>query len=1442
MYCNKQYLQQQQKPIFSLSLAIKIVCQFLFIFHAFNCINVVFPLKLKSNSAGEALTRLIHNLTFSIPNIAIPPVKVPLLGMTNVSLDHFSCTDTTITTIELLDKKDSQNHIDTIELSLSGIGIACKGQWAYKEEKWPHLGGNGGVDVAIGKSSLGLNINFYREKINNVPDHVYIDTSSPKKGCTCVFDITSLKFNGGITGDILELLHKVIASTISSQLTKLACTEIAVLINKFGNTIVSNISHIVDDFIKMPKQSSAPPVISDKIIKKLQKHNETIVDWSSLSILTVLDDILNAHARGKDGKKELVINNVIKQFETGDNSIVLSNLGIKLNLGNDGLTDTNVTINKVSFKNLNSLSNFHILLSSGKYGLSSILALRNLIITLDGTVDLGPGSLIGHSSQGILHAKSSIAINITDTFLQLTTLLAIIEERILPLKLEELISKPLCLLDSFYGINITDVVLFSSIIEKSEFFFLDKGMTSLFDMVLNVAGDLYGEFINKIIRGAIGGPLKQIIDGLLYIAIELAHDVSSTKQCFTDNADVDYDTSTVSSSQQEMYDIDNNNNNLVNLTKNEFVKIIDYVLNDLMQVDSPIDFDINNVMDILSNVYSVHLPPGSLLIMEEVVSFTSTSSDSDTAQGADIGITNLTLNGLDTINSFKLLHPLSAHEAENEISIGNATNPLSASVLMKLNTKYKNNLKTLHENRMNLDIGFSNFTIGANANIDLNADRILKTSINALQYPPCLFHMFSDLELLGLDFSIGKILIQLHCIDCPATGFEKISKSLTSDKGVAQLNKYFQEAITKLKHSKSMDHQWPLEKMANDGISSILNSSTNSCKLDLEGKSNNHIDSSSTDDSGIFPGVSYWSGVLSITFMAIGILTCIYYKLELDGVKPSNVHSDYSILHDDDNDDDDNPDSERYIKAGEAHTSISLDPFVGENENKDKKTMDVNENINDALCNQEAVPRWSKWVMPSFILSAACMYFSGHINVGASVTALVLIGDDLVPIPALFSFSLWNSIHDMWEAQVYPLSLLIAVFSGAWPYIKLILLSIAWFLPSKRLSVKTRGILLQCLDILGKWSLIDLIVLVMMMVAFRFHIVSPDDLEFLPPGILEADIIVTAGWGIFAFIIATVISLILSHVMIAFHRAAIGSVFDTSNETLDRQVSSSGTKSYVCLKSFKCGNRKGKRYRFTRLGLAFMIIIVVESLLLSIVGAAVDSFSFEFLGLAGIALGKESKASYSLISIATAVYQYDLKSFVLSGSFLLFSFVIPLAHLVVLICLWVIPMQLSHQRNMFLAAEVLDAWSALEVFILSLMAAILEINQFAQFIVGDKCYYIQKILNDYLSDLVPGGDTSCFGVGVTLKAGCYTLIAAALVGLFTGQLFTRLIEQALEDIAEEEGLNVENTHAKACGEKSATMLGEFMIKCCLMEKIDAQNKNAMPENVSICGDKSIQQN
>jgi uncharacterized paraquat-inducible protein A len=92
---------------------------------------------------------------------------------------------------------------------------------------------------------------------------------------------------------------------------------------------------------------------------------------------------------------------------------------------------------------------------------------------------------------------------------------------------------------------------------------------------------------------------------------------------------------------------------------------------------------------------------------------------------------------------------------------------------------------------------------------------------------------------------------------------------------------------------------------------------------------------------------------------------------------------------------------------------------------------------------------------------------------------------------------------------------------------------------------------LQLLDALGKWSLIDTFVLVMMMVAFRFHIQNQltwNWIEFLPDNFIVVDVVVQPNWGIFAFIIATVISLISTHVVIAFHRAAAGSSLDAEDQ------------------------------------------------------------------------------------------------------------------------------------------------------------------------------------------------------------------------------------------------------------------------------------------------------
>jgi len=59
--------------------------------------------------------------------------------------------------------------------------------------------------------------------------------------------------------------------------------------------------------------------------------------------------------------------------------------------------------------------------------------------------------------------------------------------------------------------------------------------------------------------------------------------------------------------------------------------------------------------------------------------------------------------------------------------------------------------------------------------------------------------------------------------------------------------------------------------------------------------------------------------------------------------------------------------------------------------------------------------------------------------------------------------------------QVYLLAVLIAFFSGAWPYIKLALMLVAWMLPPRWCSVAWRDWLLIWLDILGKWCPVALV-------------------------------------------------------------------------------------------------------------------------------------------------------------------------------------------------------------------------------------------------------------------------------------------------------------------------------------------------------------------------------
>jgi uncharacterized paraquat-inducible protein A len=66
--------------------------------------------------------------------------------------------------------------------------------------------------------------------------------------------------------------------------------------------------------------------------------------------------------------------------------------------------------------------------------------------------------------------------------------------------------------------------------------------------------------------------------------------------------------------------------------------------------------------------------------------------------------------------------------------------------------------------------------------------------------------------------------------------------------------------------------------------------------------------------------------------------------------------------------------------------------------------------------------------------------------------------------------------------------MLILIFSGIWPYTKQILTILLWFAPTATCSVSSRGSVLLWLDVLAKWSMIDVFVIITTIAAFRVTI------------------------------------------------------------------------------------------------------------------------------------------------------------------------------------------------------------------------------------------------------------------------------------------------------------------------------------------------------------------
>ena len=370
------------------------------------------------------------------------------------------------------------------------------------------------------------------------------------------------------------------------------------------------------------------------------------------------------------------------------------------------------------------------------------------------------------------------------------------------------------------------------------------------------------------------------------------------------------------------------------------------------------------------------------------------------------------------------------------------------------------------------------------------------------------------------------------------------------------------------------------------------------------------------------------------------------------------------------------------------------------------------------------LPAWVRFVIPISTIGTIVLLVSSNLSVGASVDLTLRVGTNgTIPISGLFHFSLGNTISELYGAGIYPLLFLVVVFSGIWPYAKLIWMLIIWNTPFS--DTRQREQRLLTLDALSKFSLVDTYVLVVMLVAFRFHL----DL-FQSLGL---DVYVTPEYGFYAFLLATCLSLLIGHGMLYFHRMTEHSRYNCCSE------SGVGLENASILSCAFVRSANGSKRRPSWLVRIATVASCLAALVCLVIGMSKESFSFDIGGLAGIALGDDHLTHYSVLSLGWAIRDSipDATRAVvcLQLAYYFYAVVTPVACLLLLLTLLVTPVPLQVQQNLVVAAEITHAWSAIEVFVLSIMAALFQLSTFASFIMGNRC----DVLNGLMKTLVEKG-------------------------------------------------------------------------------------------------------
>lgn len=1331
-----------------------------------------------ANNQFFALNKVLNTIELQLPD-AKPAND---LGI-DLTISNIACRKLNVDGIQVFhDPMPERTTTQQIGLDVTGVDVTCTFRWQYR---WTLFSGSGTGEAWTDPSgsSVSADLAFVSEDYSTQPP-----TDARLSSCTTNLEIGDMNFQddgSGINGAIANALEGLLRDTIEGELNDLVCEEIGGLAAEGGvlDDMLVTLSERVDTYLvvnstidgndndPLSAENNASVPIDEEGYPQWMNFIE-IQTWLQ-ELLGVADlDQLAQSLLGEEGSGT-AINSLVQSSILNDDGLLVIDPSIIVDNSttffeiHDMFTQTTMSIQNISVRGLDSFAATDLLNPIGEYTLQNSFTMEYLTFILEVGVIIQPSSksnaVISSTiadDAPVVQETFTIEITARDVDVQFALFLGVDNQTLKSMPLGSIIHvKDIlpCALSLVDDVEFTQLSVSVSAVESPKLYgFLDDGTDHLITTGMDALYSMYEQVLFLAMPNFFSISIRDLLNEYMEDALnddDACPDPDGTMASIMDFRDLLLP-------ESEAVELQGRGGSPYGELLRGLYGFLDEILsavgeNGLSWLNSLLVL----LLDLESNEDGDIIFAGDLIRQSLDISLNGLNA------AVEIGVSDVTLSNLDSLGALQVLQPIYGEGSvvNNTASIGVGPDPLRLSFTLLV--KGKGDQLDVH-NEVELGISLSDVLIMLEVlaqmeeppflNFPLeditNLECWMATMVTPMldQYGIRVGETDTGLVLRELAVSIAEAKMDMKCISCSSPMISELEATMQTQEGIADATDVASMLLdygTSLLGGDYVQHE--IDKMLNEAAYTCPHSP--SYEQNFTGVKYEElvpVEASESSGNGFLIAIVAVVAVVAVCITAISFFTRWVTRRR---------HNRWLVT----------------LNKNQIQDLAMMELDERERE------KDLNKRMKSLVTSSE-VPLYIRLSIPFVLLGNIALFLSGHLSLGGTVNLSGNIGDQEFNVEGFFEFSMAKSMIDMWEAGATALAVMIALFSGLWPYTKLLFTLLIWLAPLKWIGSKRRGKILHWLDVLGKWSMVDVFVLLMTLASFRISVESPD-LTFLPSGLYSIHMLVVPLWGLYANMLAQVVAQITSHIVIHYHRKTARAATKAQKMDLGFAPWSNSLETKEKLGEHKFGldyevsSKKAVLRRGTGL---VLLAILLSFIVLVICGCLLPSFNIEILGLVGLAVEsgnnfEEAQTYYSVFDLAHMVmeqarYIGQVSDLIGLGTLALLLvvtvFIVPLAQAASLLVQWFAPMTKKQRSQNMVVNECLSAWQYMEVYVLSIIIAAWQLGGVSEFMLNAYCDPLKETFQSLAHfGILKDDDAQCFRVDATVETASWLLVAASLI-------------------------------------------------------------------------------